>query len=40
MSSLNEPAAKRIATFFRQLSSDYDQHQLEAVEAVRPLLGT
>jgi hypothetical protein len=37
MSTLNEPVAKRIATFFRQLSSEYDGHVLAAVKAMKQL---
>jgi hypothetical protein len=37
MSTLNEPVAKRIATFFRQLSSEYEGHVLAAVKAMKQL---
>ena len=38
MSTLNEPVAKRIATFFRQLSSEYEGDVLAAVNALKQLL--
>jgi hypothetical protein len=37
MSSLNEPVAKRIATLFRMLSSDYEGEVLNAVTAMKRL---
>jgi hypothetical protein len=37
MSTINEPIAKRIATLFRQLSSEYDGHVLAAVKAMKQL---
>jgi hypothetical protein len=37
MSTLNEPVAKRIATMFRQLSSEYEGHVLAAVKAMKLL---
>jgi hypothetical protein len=37
MSSLNEPVAKRVATLFRMLSSDYEGEVLGAVAAMKRL---
>ena len=37
MSTLNEPIAKRIATLFRMLSSDFDGEALNAVAAMKRL---